>query len=301
MPAASPGAEVSAPARLLPASRFTIAQLTAAYNQARVDYLVPMPMNAARLAEYIHTYDVDLEASAVAVDASAAAEGAILGLSMLGVRRGRSWITRMGVLPTARRHGLGHALADALLAASDGHGLTHNVLEVIKNNTPAYNLFVRCGFRPTRELLVLRRPPGPPPGEPQGRADWLEGGAALALLQHRTDTPSWITETESIARAGHVQALRLELPDGGRGWLVFQEQTFHGLPMLLTRLTLRTLAGSPAHVGRGLLAHLYARFRDLDTQAENVAADDPHLPAFLGMGFVESFRRIEMHRRARGG
>jgi hypothetical protein len=82
---------------------------------------------------------------------------------------------------------------------------------------------------------------------------------------------------------------------------VFQVQTFHGLPMLLTRLTLGTSAGDPAQVGRALLTHLYARFPDLDTQAENVAVDDPHAPAFQALGFVESFRRIEMHRVSRGG
>jgi hypothetical protein len=91
----------------------------------------------------------------------------------------------------------------------------------------------------------------------------------------------------------------LELP-AGDGWLVFQVQTFHGIPMLITRLTLRTLAGAPQEVGAQLLAHLYTRFPDLDTQAENVAEGDPHLPAYQALGFVESFRRIEMH-RDRGG
>jgi len=67
------------PFQLAPASRFTIEQLTAAYNQTRVDYLVPMPMNAARLAEYIQHYDVDLERSAVAL-----ADEQMLGLGMLG-------------------------------------------------------------------------------------------------------------------------------------------------------------------------------------------------------------------------
>ncbi|MBL8056333.1 MAG: GNAT family N-acetyltransferase, partial [Anaerolineales bacterium] len=259
----------AAPIRLLPADRFTIAQLTAAYNQTRVDYLVPMPMNAARLAEYVHVYDVDLSASVVAVDGEN-----ILGLAMLGVRPGRSWITRLGVLPTARRHGLGRALLDALLASSDARGLPLTVLEVIKNNAPAYNLFVQCGFQTQHELLVLRRPPGPPAAGPNGQVAWLENEAALALLAERADRASWVTATESIARAGHVQALMFT-SSAGQGWLVFQVQTFHGLPMLLTRLTLHTRAGDPVQVGSALLAHLYARFPDLDTQAENVATDDP--------------------------
>jgi ribosomal protein S18 acetylase RimI-like enzyme len=298
MPASSVQDEVAdgrAPIQLVPANEFTIAQLTAAYNQTRVDYLVPMPMNAARLAEYIHTYDVDLAASRVAVD-----EHGMLGLAMLGLRPGRSWITRLGVLPTARRHGIGRMLMDALLAVSDRRGVPSNVLEVIKNNAPAYNLFIRCEFQPMHELLVLRRPPGPPSVAAEGHATWLEGADALALLAGRADKPTWITETESLERAGHIQALTLDVPGQGHGWLVFQEQTFRGIPVLLTRLTLHTDAGDPGRVGAQLLAHLYTRFADLDTQAENVADDDPHLPAYRALGFVESFRRIEMHRAAGG-
>ena len=38
---------------LLPASDFTLDELTKAYNQTRTDYLIPMPMNPDRLNEYI--------------------------------------------------------------------------------------------------------------------------------------------------------------------------------------------------------------------------------------------------------
>ena len=36
---------------IIPADRFTVQELVDLYNQTRVDYLVPMPMNAERLAE----------------------------------------------------------------------------------------------------------------------------------------------------------------------------------------------------------------------------------------------------------
>ena len=38
---------------IIPADRYTIEELTDLYNQTRVDYLVPMPMNADRLGEYV--------------------------------------------------------------------------------------------------------------------------------------------------------------------------------------------------------------------------------------------------------
>ena len=73
--------------KLIPADQFTIEQLTEAYNQTRVDYIVPMPMNAARLQEYIDVYDVELAASWVAVNE----QDEPLGLGML--TRGRMELT----------------------------------------------------------------------------------------------------------------------------------------------------------------------------------------------------------------
>ena len=87
---------------LIPAGQFTIDELTEIYNQTRVDYLVPMPMNAARLAKYVQDYDVDLARSFVAVE-----NGHLRGVAMLGVRNERTWITRLGVIPSTRRGGVG--------------------------------------------------------------------------------------------------------------------------------------------------------------------------------------------------
>jgi len=277
--------------RLVPANQFSIEQLTQAYNQTRVDYVVPMPMNAARLAEYVRTYDVDLSASVVAMDGNE-----MLGLAMLGVRPHAAWITRLGVLPAARRRHIGRALMEALLTISDERRLPLTLLEVIKNNVPAYNLFVQCGFQPKSEMLVLRRPPGPPAHVPEGDVELLEREGALALLSERSDFETWVTATDSLRNVDSLQALQVRLADGSRGWLVFQIQKLRLLPLLLTRFTLHTQAGEPRYVAEALLSFLYMLFPDLDTQVENVALNEPHLPAMLDLGFIEAFRRIEMYR-----
>lgn len=276
------------PFQILPASSFSIEQLTAAYNETRVDYLVPMPMNAARLAEYIHLYDVDMDRSVVAVDGSQ-----ILGLAMLGIRPGRAWITRLGVLPVKRRGGIGETLMRRLLVNAEQLGINFTVLEVIKNNTPAHTLFRKLGFQEVQELLVLLRPPGPPSAVPPAEVRWLDQPQALALLNSRATSPTWLNETGSFANAHYVLGLSLTLPDGSRGWLAFQRQTF-----IIQRLVLTTEQGDPPIVGRALLAHLYQHHPYFDTHTENIPVDDPHLPALFAMGFVESFRRIEMVRHA---
>jgi ribosomal protein S18 acetylase RimI-like enzyme len=278
--------DIDSAIQLVPASYFSIDQLVAAYNQTRVDYLVPMPMNAARLAEYVRMYDVDLDRSWVAVDGDQ-----ILGLAMLGVRPDRTWITRLGVLPVKRRRGTGEALMRALLDASDQLGIGCTCLEVIKHNTPAHTLFLKLGFSETRELLILRRPPGPSIEVPAAEVEWLDRAAALALLDTRPATPAWTNETPSLNHLENVAGLSLRLSDGTTGWLVFERQLF-----ILSHFSLLTLQGDSVALGRALLAHLYQRYPDLDTHTENIPVDDPHLPAFFDSRFVESFRRIEMYK-----
>jgi len=275
-----------APCRLAPAGAFSIEQLTSAYNQTRVDYLVPMPMNAARLAEYLHVYDVDVNRSVVALDD----EDRIVGLAMLGVRPGRAWITRLGVVPTTRRHGVGESLMRALLGWVGELGVDQTMLEVITNNMPAHRLFLKLGFREVRELLVLLRPPGVALDPFSAQVLWHNRSESLALLETRRVRPAWSNETESFCNAEYVLGLSVALTDGSRGWLVFQRQRF-----VIHRMTMVTEQGDAFRVGRTLLSHLYRQHAFFDTHTENIQVDDPHLPALLEAGFVESFRRIEMH------
>jgi ribosomal protein S18 acetylase RimI-like enzyme len=271
--------------KLLPASQFSWEQLVDAYNQTRIDYIVPMPMNTARLREYVRDYDVDLDASVVAV-----VDDQIIGLAMLGVRSRRTWITRLGVLPTNRRRGAGQILMEHLIEASSRHGAECIILEVIKGNEPARQLFEKLGFRQTRELLVLRRPPAALPVPADSPAvETLNYCQTVELLHHRQGDPSWLDETRSLENAGNLAGLRIEIQNGGRGWIVYQNTIYQ-----LRHLVLETEVGDSYQVGQALLQSLHTRHRAHDTNTENVPVDDPHLPAFWGMHYLEAFRRIEM-------
>lgn len=289
--------------KLIPASQFTIEDLTNAYNQTRVDYMVPMPMNAARLASYVNTYNVDMDRSWVAIDQET---DEMLGLAMLGVRAGRTWITRLGVLPVRRRRGTGEALTRALLNGTRELGRPLSILEVIKGNTPAHELFRKVGFHETRELVILRRPPGiprvdtgrliensqriDPPPPPPGEANWLVKEEALDRLCGHPLCPAWTNEMESYINVEDPQGLEVNLGQEGKGWMIFRRQRF-----LLSHFVLHTERGDPWAVGAALVGHLYNRFPHIDTYVENIPADDPHLPTLLHAGFLEVFRRIEMY------
>lgn len=273
------------PFDLIPASAFSYEELTEAYNHTRVDYIVPMPMNAAKLREYVETYDVDMQASVVAVDGSE-----ILGLAMLGVRHGRAWITRLGVIRSKRRRGAGKGLVAHLIDQARQREATKIVIEVIKNNDPAYQLFTKAGFRDTRELLVLRRPPTDvTPVNPDNHVETLGYTESLHLLQQRRSLPSWIDEYESLVNSGNLSAFSVKLPEGDRGWLVYQNTVFQ-----LSRLVIQTEQGDPVKVGSTLLQQLHFKHPVQDTKLENLPVDDPHWPAFHELGYLTTFRRTEM-------
>lgn len=269
--------------RLLPASEFSLETLTQVYNQARVDYLVPMPMDVQRLAAYIRLYDVALNQSWVAVDGQE-----ILGLAMLGVRPGRTWVTRLGVLPHQRRGGTGAALVQALLDSTRRLGCALSILEVIEGNLPAHGLFLKLGFRDIRNLLVLRRPAGTVGFSAPGQARWLSETEALDCLAQVPERLPWTNEIESYRNGAGIQGIQVDLDPDGQGWLVFREQA-----QFLSHF-LFSSTGNSLLVARALLAHLYQRYPQMDTYIENIVVGDPHVPALMQAGCVEVFRRIEM-------
>ncbi|HEY5730545.1 MAG TPA: GNAT family N-acetyltransferase [Anaerolineales bacterium] len=280
---------------IIPADRFTIQELTDLYNQTRVDYLVPMPMNADRLNEYIHDFNVDLRRSGVARDAN----GQVLGLSMLGIRQEMAWVTRLGILPSSRRTGAGSLLMDFMLNNADTLGMKETHLEVIKNNEPAYTLFLKKGFVESGTYLVMRHAPRPLSDSLQGDVTWLDFEKALEKLEDYPEHITWINALESMQNSPNTEGLQINFPDGTSGWLVYRNTKFT-LRSTLSHLIMHTEQGKPQNVGMQLLSHLHTRYLHHDTYAENIHENDPHLPAFHALGYFTNFSRIEMRRQRDG-
>ena len=279
--------------KAVPAHNFSIQELTDIYNQTRMDYIVPMPMNAKRLAEYCHVYSADMSSSCVIVD-----EKGPCGLGVLGVRPGRAWITRLGVVPERRKAGAGRLIMDFLIDSAESQGIHTIWLEVIQGNKPAHKMFHRYGFKDTRELLVIRRPPNFVSDEvPQIDAfiqeiEPIKKDVALDLLRHcRQDRPNWLNETESMENVENLGALMIRCTDGNGGWASFDVGKFQ-----LSRIVVEVTCGDPVQVTAALLRAIHRHYPKKDTVIENVAADDPKWGGFQKMGYFDSFRRIEMVR-----
>lgn len=273
---------------LIPTTCFTIQQLVDAYNQTRIDYPVPMPMTARRLQEYVDMYDVDLDASVVAME-----DDEMLGLCMLGIREGRGWITRLGVLPNTRRGGSGEAMMEYCIDQAARQGMSIVQLEVIEGNAPAHRLFRKLGFVETQKLLILRRPPGTPPANhrpPEATTEWLSSDDVIARAAHRPWQVAWTNQVESLINAGGVEGLAAaEQESQRRGWVSFKQTALQ-----LKKVIVGPDEGYEIAPAYTLLAHLHERFPALDTIVENIPARSPYLDSFYAHGYVNSFTRIEM-------
>ncbi len=107
-------------------------------------------------------------ASAATVSLVAEADGQAVGYLFLGVSVPEAEIYRIGVLPEARRAGVGDALLEAGLARLSDMGVHTLFLDVRAGNEPAQNLYKKHGFSvcgtrqdyyrtPKEDAVLMRR------------------------------------------------------------------------------------------------------------------------------------------------
>jgi GNAT superfamily N-acetyltransferase len=131
--------------RLEPSSSFDSAFLADLFTRGYQEYLVPMHMDATTFETVVDRWDIDLGRSRVAFDGDDA-----VGLANLAVRGDRGWIGGIGVVPSARRRGVGRTLMEAVLAEAP----PYVSLEVIEQNDSARTLYEQLGFATVRVLEV---------------------------------------------------------------------------------------------------------------------------------------------------
>jgi len=130
-----------------------IAEYTALFNAAYEGYLIPFHIEEGAVAAMIGAFDLDLDASRIAYR-----DGAAVGLANLGVRGEDAWIGGVGVVPAARRSGVGEALMRALHEQARERGIRRVWLEVIVENTGAFALYEKLGYRTVRDVEVWTLP-----------------------------------------------------------------------------------------------------------------------------------------------
>src|SRR5262245_35948914 len=121
------------------------------------DYPVPMHVDAGTLAFMQEALDLVPEASRVAWQ-----DERPVGAALLGLRGEHAWVGGMGVVPAARRVGLGERLMREILAAAREAGASEVRLEVLEQNVAARALYEKLGFTFLRRLAVWTWRDAPP-------------------------------------------------------------------------------------------------------------------------------------------
>ena len=179
--------------RLVSARSLDPADLVRVFNLGFSDYLVPMVMDEAGLADHIAYNDIDLGCSRVAVDVEP------VGCALAARRGTEAWIGGMGTAPAYRRIGLGARTLTAAIEAVAAAGVQTVWLEVLEHNTPAIGLYERLGFERVRYLEVWSMAPDPDREAVERRA--LDVDAAHAWIAgHRSGREPWQRADASIVR-----------------------------------------------------------------------------------------------------
>jgi len=177
---------------------YGLAQTATVLEQAFSDYFVKLPATAATLVEMARHDSVDLAASRVWWCAGQPA-GVLL-------HAGRGWSGRlagMGVIPAARRHGLGARMVETWITECRQHGLRSLGLEVIGANSGARRLYERFGFRSVQRLAgwtakparAATDSPAPEAVDPRAVARHLAQRDPAGVLP-------WQIAAESVAQLG---------------------------------------------------------------------------------------------------
>jgi ribosomal protein S18 acetylase RimI-like enzyme len=256
-------------ADLRAASSLPRGELAALFTRAYEDYYVPVQVDEAAVEFLVNAFDLDLDASLVAVD-----DGEPVGLVNLGVRGERGWIGGLGVVPEARRRGLGRTLMEAVHEQARARGIREISLEVIEANEPAYLLYEALGYKSLRWVEIGSLDAAG--GKALPDEDWQTAHARI--LELRTEREPWQRDDDTLRHYDDLRGLT-----AGTGSTVFRA-TPDG------RVVVMQFAGD------GDAAHeILESLRALGpVSAFNVPEGDPILAALKDLGGDIALRQREM-------
>jgi len=263
---------------LLTASSVSLAELASVFNQAFSDYLIEVYFTEGSLREYVHRHGLDLDASLVME-----ADGFLVGLLLSGSDGTTTWNAGMGVHPNWRRRGLGTEALDEWLEASRRAGARRAILEVIKQNLVATNLYLSRGFREVRAYQSFEGRPVWQRG-PAIRADSVERVGVTEVRPVYRKGHSWQKRPEVLTRLASFTALRTAggAPEGD-GYLVYENM---GAMMYIFDMT-------PNPAGRALLEHALRLERPRMLRVVN-SIDLVEEDLYRSLGFRPWIRNVEM-------
>ncbi len=193
------------------ARSLSLSERAALFTAAYEGYVMPVHLDEAALGFMERSFGHDLDASRVAFR-----DGEPVGLANLAVRGADAWIGGVGVVTSARRQGIGEQLMHAVHEEAWARGVERVWLEVIVENTKAFALYEKLGYRTTQDLEVWtllaaegehegREVPTADVPRPAGHQPWQRADGTLAAYD---DLRGLVTDTGAMlfcVRSGRAQ------------------------------------------------------------------------------------------------
>ena len=265
-----------------------------ASNAAYADYVEPVDFSPAQLRYLLRRRGYRADLSLGAFDGEELV-GFVFNGSGDWNGRPTAYDTGTAVLPAWRRQGVSTRLFEALLPLLRERGIRQYLLEVIKSNTGAVDLYRKSGFTVTREFDYwvadagqLALAPGPLPDgfsiAPVDDPGWDRLSAFWDF------EPSWQNSVDSLMRvAGHIVTLGV-YHDGGIVAYGCMEKETGDLPQLAVQQPFRRLGLATA-----LLARLLEELEPTALRLINTCAADQGTRRFLlGLGIEPGPGQYEM-------
>jgi GNAT superfamily N-acetyltransferase len=274
--------------RLLPASRFSSAQRAALLTACFAGYYVPLRMNAEQMELNDRFYDVDADASVIALNGVRE-----IGMALLSRRGERGWVSAVGVLPEWRRHGVARAIMQRIIENARALHLRRVTLEAIDRNTGARQLYLQLGFVELRELLSWQYPAdGDPLPIPRELLDDADPDALLDRFgAWHERPPCWQREEDTLRRlAPRSHGFLLEMDGAPAAYCL---ASIRPDMVSLFDVGINPQYG-PVRAGRTLLQALAHQFRGHGLSITNVPADDGICRGLAALRFQVTIRQVEM-------
>ncbi|HEY7422299.1 MAG TPA: GNAT family N-acetyltransferase [Gaiellaceae bacterium] len=250
------------------AHALTSGERTALFNAAYEGYLLPFHIDEATLAFMDDAFDLDLDASRIAFR-----DGEPVGLGNLGLRGEEAWIGGVGVVQGARRSGVGATLMRALHDEARERGVRRVWLEVIVENSSAFALYEKLGYRTVRDVEVWSLPAAA--DESSEAASEVPVAEAHARIRElRSEREPWQRADETLAHYADARGLVT-----GAGAAVFRQPG--------EQVQVVQLAGEPEPLLRALRALG-------QVGVLNLPEDDAAVPVLRELGGSVVVRQHEM-------
>ncbi|AQY51171.1 hypothetical protein UE46_08990 [Listeria weihenstephanensis] len=268
---------------ILRLEQIELTQQVAVWNEAFSDYLVPAGMDEANFVARMEKLQLSSHASLVVKVGEELGGIALTGNRILGGKH-VSWIGGIAVVPKFRKQGLSRKLMNALLENDKANGIEQAWLEVISENTPARDLYLKLGYGAVNDLVFLKgslkdyRKVGYVLKEVFDHAKYIDSEDALTPWQNR------ITSHTNVAAVWYD-----EKKVGFIAYNLAKDDQGYSLSLLQVQIE------KPQHI-LGVLQTFYDLYGAIPFTLVNQDAKAKYIPELLTQGFETIANQIQMRK-----